>query len=85
MFAVKNIKQLFIRETMMSFPAEWFVEFENHLYDSEPLSNHLVLLAKIIIEKYFEIRIHHDMSLLDDSRQARIRSKLTKTVLFKNQ
>lgn len=50
------------------------------------LNSHSLQLTKSIINTYIEVRLHHRASLFTDALQGKkIRSKLTKTILFSNQ
>ncbi|XP_044746269.1 uncharacterized protein LOC123307864 isoform X3 [Coccinella septempunctata] len=62
-----------------------FKNYGDHFYDEEPLSNHGYALAKMILQAYFKIRIFHEVSSSNDEKFVRVRSRLTKTILFKNQ
>lgn len=73
-----------IQKTMMQVLREIANIFSNHIYDDNPLSNHFLVLTKLIITIFIKLRIHHEVSKIDHSKE-RIRSVLTKTILFKNQ
>jgi hypothetical protein len=36
-----------------------FKTLSNHILDKDPLNNHVIQLIKIILEVFFNIRIHH--------------------------
>lgn len=72
--------------TLRHLPITVFDHFGDHLFDMEPLSDHFMNLIKLILKKYFTIRIHHETKKrLDLNAGTRVRSFLTKTILFKNQ
>lgn len=49
-----------------------------------PLSDHKNQLIRIILQKYFKIRLCHEAATKQDSIH-RIKSRNTKVILFKNQ
>lgn len=81
---ISKILQILINYTLQNLPAGFGNVFEDHIFEDEPLSNHFILLSKKILEKYFILRLHHYTSNLKEAPK-RIRSLLTKTILFKNQ
>nr|CAI5826188.1 unnamed protein product [Callosobruchus analis] len=50
-----------------------------------PLTGHATTLFKLLLKKYFTLRIHYECMKNLDSNTMRVRSSLTKTILFKNQ
>lgn len=63
---ITNILHTLIHTTCNQFPTELFDDFGDHLYDEEPLSGHAIPLIKLILKKYFMIRIHHETNTLVD-------------------
>lgn len=79
----KNILQKLIIKIMRNVRSSVFSEYYEHMYDNNVESNHIIHLIKIISFHYCNVRLYYKgNSLLDDNR---IRSKLTKTILFCNQ
>lgn len=56
----------------------------DHILTQSPINNHLLQIIKLIIKKYIVIRLHHHNKELSEPK-TRIRSHLTKVILFKNQ
>nr|CAI5850657.1 unnamed protein product [Callosobruchus analis] len=63
----------------------FLISIENHFYDEDPLTGHATTLFKLLLKKYFTLRIHYECMKNLDSNTMRVRSSLTKTILFKNQ
>lgn len=78
------VQKYIILKVLNNLPANLVEPFSNHLFDEEPLSNHFISLIKIILEFFFKVRLHHELSKIQ-SKDERIRHILTKTILFKNQ
>ena len=58
----------------------------DHVLDQSPEENHSILLTKSVVSLYFTIRLHHIAALHNDNRAGkRVRHKLTKLILFKNE
>nr|CAI5861021.1 unnamed protein product [Callosobruchus analis] len=71
--------------TMCNLPIEVYDGFGDHFYDEDPLTGHATTLFKLLLKKYFTLRIHYECMKNLDSTTMRVRSSLTKTILFKNQ
>lgn len=56
----------------------------DHILTQSPINNHLLQIVQLIIKKYIIIRLHHHNKELSQPIN-RIRSYLTKVILFKNQ
>jgi len=56
----------------------------DHIITQSSINNHLLQIVKLIIKKYIVIRLHHHNKELSQPK-TRIRSHLTKVILFKNQ
>nr|CAH7765471.1 unnamed protein product [Callosobruchus chinensis] len=63
---------LLITSTMCNIPIQ--------VYDG-----HATILIKLIPEKYFSLRIHHECMKNLDTKTMRVRLSLTKIIHFKNQ
>lgn len=55
-----------------------------HILTQSPINNHLLQIIKLIIKKYLTIRLHHHNKELSQPK-SRIRTHLTKMILFKHQ
>lgn len=55
-----------------------------HILTQSPINNHLLQIIKLIIKKYLVIRLHHHNKELSQPK-SRIRTHLTKMILFKHQ
>lgn len=55
-----------------------------HILTQSPINNHLLQIIKLIIKKYLAIRLHHHNKELSQPK-SRIRTHLTKIILFKHQ
>lgn len=80
----KIILEILILKSVNDLPSHIFNFFGDHLYDDDPLSGHCLALVKLILKKYNNIRIHHETKNKTNN-VTRVRSVLTKTILFKNQ
>lgn len=81
-----SVKIYLINSCLQNLPYDIFDIFGEHRFDCEPLNDHCLIVSKLILDKYLTVRIHHEISKLQKSdKRPRIRSMLTKTVLFKNQ
>lgn len=63
-----------------------FPSLDNHMFDTAHNDNHVITLIKIICQSYCKIRFHH-MAKEFTTRISgeKIRKKMNKLVLFKNQ
>lgn len=60
--------------------------FSDHLFDDDPLDNHVFDVIKLILKIFFKIRIHHELTKkIDIMKRGRIRSMNTKSILFRNE
>lgn len=83
---VRNLPDLLISNTTKNIPISVYSDFGDHYLDDEPMDSHLSKLIKLILSKYFKIRIHHKTSKqLENNQEKRVRSLLNKTILFKGQ
>jgi len=61
-----------------------FPSLNSHILSQSPLNNHLLQIVKFIIQKYMKIRLHYYNNQLCQPKK-RLRSKLTKIILFQHQ
>ena len=64
--------------------SKYFLKLSNHIYNQNPINNHLIQIIKLIFKTYFTIRIHH-LNKTNNQPKERIRSHLTKLVHFRLQ
>lgn len=79
-----NIHKL-IRKIIVSVPPHIYIYFEDHSLEQGFFEDHSRHLIQLILEIYLKIRVHYETTKLNDKREKRIRSTMTKIVLFKNQ
>jgi len=80
-----NIRETFIIKSFSKINInKYFLKISNHIYNQDPINNHLIQLIRDIFKTYFNIRIHHFNSSRSQPKE-RIRSHFTKLVHFKNQ
>jgi len=83
-FHVKHVLEKLIIYTMSSLPMHsLFVKYE-HAYDQAPLSDHKNQLIKLILSKFFQIRLHHQACTMQKFKE-RVRTRNNKMTLFYNQ
>lgn len=63
---------------------KYFLKLSNHIYNQNPINNHLIQIIKLIFKTYFTIRIHHLNKTISQPKE-RIRSHFTKLVHFQHQ
>lgn len=61
-----------------------FVCLNEHISSQSPINNHLLQIIKLILKKYIVIRLHHYNKEISEPK-FRIRSQLTKAILFQRQ
>ncbi|CAH1962161.1 unnamed protein product [Acanthoscelides obtectus] len=76
--------QILTNYTLQNLPLGFGNVFNDHVFEDEPLSNHFPLLYKQVLEQYFTIKLYHYTSNLN-APSKRVRSLLTKSILFQNQ
>lgn len=79
-----GINHFIVTSTIKNLDRCIYNVFEQHQLDDDLWSNHSTLLVKLILRKYVTLRLHHESNLVSEVSK-RIRSNLTKTILFKNQ
>jgi hypothetical protein len=85
-FHMKNLPNILINSTIRNLPLTLFDDFAEHMVTENILNNHCLQLIKLILEKYFKLRLHHETTRLNDADTGnRVRSMLAKTILFKGQ
>lgn len=82
----EHLKKGLVNTSLRYLSQNIFDIFGNHVYDFEPLNDHCIIVTKLILDKYIEIRLHHEFSnMLKLDNRPRVRSLLTKSILFQNQ
>ena len=85
-FIARNLHQILINATLNNIPQSTYDIFHSHNSNDDPLDTHSVNLVKLILRRYFTIRIHHETRRLQErNSDSKIRSLFTKAILFKNQ
>lgn len=79
-----NVNNVLVYNAVRNLPPAVYNCFGDHIYDEGPLNDHSLKLIKLILSRYFNIRIHHETMKKQDSVD-RVRSLMTKSVLFKSQ
>ncbi|KFM73621.1 hypothetical protein X975_24708, partial [Stegodyphus mimosarum] len=70
-------------KVLKSVETRTFLSLHDHIYDDEPVENHLI---KAVIFQYLKIRMHHAVACYNESKQREnIRSRFTEFILFKHQ
>lgn len=83
LFKTKNILQRLILQTSQSLPSH--VLYDNkHIFDQSPLFDHRDQVIKLILQKFFNLRLNHESKAFTNCNQ-RIRMKNNKLTLFQNQ
>ena len=66
-----------------------FSDFSYHMYDTQPLDNHLHLLIKAIAERYFQVRYHYASKQITAKLKSKVkiqsRQIYTKLIHFSGQ
>lgn len=84
-FQTKLLLETLIHHAFRYLPITVYEKFGDHIiYDTKLLNSHVFQFSKLILKAYFNIRIHHETNKIKDSVQERVRSSLTKAILFKN-
>lgn len=64
----------------------WFSQLEPHLFDCDPLDNHIYNLSKKVAQFYLKIRIHHISKEINRGNcKERVRTLLSRLIIFQNQ
>lgn len=82
-FLQKNLIEKLIIKTMYIIPQKIF-DTNSHIFDQSPLSDHRYQLIKLILNHYFQIRLHHEAKKIQ-GQNPRIRMRNNKLTLFYNQ
>lgn len=79
------IRETFIRKSFSKINInKYFLNLSEHIYNQDPINNHLIQIIKEIFKTYFNIRIHH-FNQSSSQPKERIRSHFTKLVHFRHQ
>jgi hypothetical protein len=82
----KLFTQKVVLRVMPQVHRNTFQSLRSHMYEEVPEGNHVIALMKVIVQKYCKIRIHHMTNCTNDTFDTRrVRTILTKTVLFRNE
>lgn len=83
---IKELNTVLVNNTMRHLQNFVSDSFRNHLYDHEFIDNHAIIFIKLALKIYFKIRVHYETKIQNEQNlKSRIRSTLTKTILFSNQ
>lgn len=72
-----KVMEIFLERNIFSFLNE-------HMYDMEPLNNHILYLIKAISEKYLNVRFYYYSKILSSNHMSE-RRLFTKLIFFKGQ
>ena len=79
-----NFQKLVI-SVLESFKAKQiFTKFTDHIYDSEPLENHIHLLTKAVAEKYLHVRYDYAGKQLTAKLQSQVKVKSRQVQYIQN-
>ncbi|XP_025199233.1 uncharacterized protein LOC112598200 [Melanaphis sacchari] len=82
----KNIMEVLVIKCLRNMNKSVFKSLHDHMFDEDAQGNHIISLVKIIIANYLKLRLHHKADSINDVRNnKRVRSVLTKQILFSNQ
>lgn len=80
---------LIVTKTIYNFMSKFsalndhcFPSLNDHIYDQDPINNHKYLLIKLIIEKFFNIRLKYEHKLRNVNKDS-IRQFYNKLIIFK--
>lgn len=76
--------QMISKVTAILLSTDLFIELFEHSIENTSAENHRTLLIKSITKTYLIIRIHYITKRIEISKD-KVRSFLTKTVIFKGQ
>ena len=85
---MSNLKGTLINDALSTFVGSSliFSELNEHCLDSELLHDHCTALMRLVIDTYLTVRLHHQAKHFSRSLHPdNIRSKLSKTIIFKGQ
>lgn len=80
----KNVIEKLILLTLTELPVNYLFTDVEHAFDQALLTDHRNQLIRIILNKFFTLRLHHYAASWNNNIK-RIRSKFTILILFKNQ
>lgn len=82
----KNLKDYMTILALRKISPSVYDVFGDHLFDGTLIESHHIGLTKIILNKFFNVRMYHEVNIINEKNNLnRVRSILTKTILFKNQ
>lgn len=81
----ENLINKLIHNCIVCLPDDVLNAFGNHVFDEGFLESHELPLIKLILKRYFTIRIHHETRKMSDQVVNRVRSMLTHLILYQNQ
>lgn len=79
-----NTANFIINQTIRNLDESIYLVFNQHTLDEDFWNSHSIQLTRLILNKFVSLRLHHESNEIS-SVDNRIRNKLTKTILFKNQ
>lgn len=62
---LNNVNKTLINNTLQNLNCSVYDVFGDHVFDSL-LDNHSIMLTKLILNKYFNIRIHHECTKINN-------------------
>lgn len=81
----RDILSIIIHRTIAALPQKLLQYCGDHILDGELLDNHQLSLIKLILKRYFTLRMHHETRKRSDEVKNRVRSVLTHLILYQNQ
>jgi len=82
----QNIIEILVIKCLRNMNKSVFKCLHDHMFDEDSQGNHVIFLVKFIIAQYLKLRFHHKANSINDLRNnKRVRSVLTKQILFSNQ
>lgn len=80
----RNIRETFILKSFSKINInKYFLSLSNHIYDQDPINNHLIQIIKEIFKTYFNIRIHH-FNQSSSQPKKRIRNNIIIRIILQN-
>ena len=81
-----KIMQAIVSSVLLAVSGHTFNSLAEHMFDTEPINNHVILLQKCIILFYCKIRIYHIIKSHNiNSTDRKVRKTYSKLVLFNHQ
>lgn len=83
---VKNLIDTLTKKAFQMVTPKILHHFNQHLLETDFLDGHVILLIKLILKKYFNLRVYHEtVKRSDYLKRNKIRSIFTKTILFRHE